>query len=466
MGSRLVDQLGAHSVAGASAAELAERIRALILDGRLTVGERLPSERALALELRRSRSTTTRTYDTLASLGYVDRVHGGGTRVTLPHVSSPSNSGQETGEIDLSQASMGSTPGLYDATVRALPRLAALRGSSGYVLPGLPDLRDRVAARFTERGVATRPEHILITAGAIHALNLVLTAFGRRGGTALVEQPSFPQAIDALRRHGHRLIPSPVTPEGWDVAHLTESLLRHRPDIAYLIPDFQNPTGATLSDPDRALVAATATNVGTRIIVDETTTELDIDRGWAPIPMGAHREVITVGSMSKLAWGGLRLGWIRADTDTIARLVRLRASYDLGTALLEQCIAIELLEDLPALTQHVQARLRTGRALVLSAVAEMSGVTALAPRGGLSAWIDLGTPSSTALSLATRERGLILPPGPRFATSAVLERHIRVPITLEPDMANNALQRLQDAWRSVGSGNQPALRAASLAAIV
>lgn len=465
MGSRLVDQLGAHSVAGASAAELAERIRALILDGRLTVGERLPSERALALELRRSRSTTTRTYDTLASLGYVDRVHGGGTRVALPHASSIISS-EDAGEIDLSQASMGSTPGLYDATVRALPRLAALRGSSGYVLPGLPDLRDRIAERFTERGVPTSPEQVLITAGAIHALNLVLTAFGRRGGTALVEQPSFPQAIDALRRHGHRLIPSPVTPDGWDVPHVTDSILRHRPDIAYLIPDFQNPTGATLSDADRARIAATASNVHTRIIVDETTTELDIDRTWTPTPMGAHRDVITIGSMSKLAWGGLRLGWIRSDTETIERLVRLRASYDLGTALLEQCIAIELLEDLPALTRHVRARLTTGRSLVLSAVAEMNGVTAPSPHGGLSAWIDLGSPSSTALSLAARERGLILPPGPRFATSPVLERHIRIPITLEPDVAADALQRLGDAWDAVSLGNHPLRGSALLSAIV
>lgn len=453
-------------MAGASAAELAERIRALILDGRLTVGERLPSERALAMELRRSRSTTTRAYDTLSAKGYVDRVHGGGTRVSLPHSGLAAPAGSNGDEIDLSQASMGSTPGLYDATVRALPRLAALRGSSGYLLPGLPDLRDAVAERFTARGLPTSADEILITAGAIHALNLVLTAYGRRGGTALVEQPSFPQAIDALRRHGHRLLPTPVTPNGWDVAHLTDSLHRHRPDIAYLIPDFQNPTGATLTDADRTIIAATAESVGTRIIIDETTSELDIDRGWAPTPMGQHRAVITVGSMSKLAWGGLRLGWIRADRDTIARLLTLRASYDLGTALLEQAIAVELLADLPALMSHVRSRLSTGRAAVSAAVDRMTGVRMTPPVGGLSTWIDLGAPVSTALSLAARERGLILPPGPRFATSAVLERHIRIPITMEPDVAQDALGRLQAAWEDVASGTTPRRHDAAEAAIV
>lgn len=123
MTSRLVEQLGVDSVAGATAATLAERIRALVLDGRLTVGERLPSERSLALELRRSRSTMTRAYDILESGGYVNRVHGGGTRVALPHSATAAPTDADESSIDLSIASMDSTPGLYDATVRSLPRL-------------------------------------------------------------------------------------------------------------------------------------------------------------------------------------------------------------------------------------------------------------------------------------------------------------------------------------------------------
>ncbi|MFT4258927.1 PLP-dependent aminotransferase family protein [Microbacterium sp.] len=452
MTSRLVEQLGAQNVAGATAAELAEHIRALILDGRLTVGERLPSERSLALELRRSRSTMTRAYDQLQADGYVSRVHGGGTRVSLPHSGASSPAHPDESAIDLSIASMGSTPGLYDATVRALPRLAALRGTSGYSLRGMPELREAVAARFTQRGIDTSPDEIMITSGALNAVHLVLTALGRRGEQALVEQPSFPHALEALRFHGYRMLPTPVDENGWDHRHLTDTLLRWRPHVAYLIPDFHNPTGATLTDPERSRIATTARSTGTHLIVDETTAELDIDRGWAPLPMAAFSpHAITVGSMSKIAWGGMRIGWVRADRTLIDRLVLARASFDLGTALLEQCIAVELLGEMPALIEHVRTRLREGRAAAAAGLAE-SGLTMPTTNGGLSSWIDLGTPVSTRLSLAAREHGLVLPAGPRFSTGGVLERRIRIPITLTPDRMTEAMSRFRRAWDAIHDG--------------
>lgn len=457
MTSRLVEQLGAQSVAGATAASLAEQIRALILDGRLTVGERLPSERALALELRRSRSTTTRVYGLLEGDGYVTRLHGGSTRVALPHATAPATDTVDGQAIDLSIASMDSTPGLYDATVRSLPRLAALRGTSGYSLRGLPELREAVAHRFTERGVETDADEIIITSGALNAFHLVLATIGRRGERALVEQPTFPHALEALHRHGYRLLPTPVDVTGWDERHLSDTLLRSRPHVAYLIPDFHNPTGATLSDAERSRIATTARNSGTHVVVDETTAELDIDRGWSPLPMAAFSpQIITVGSMSKIAWGGLRIGWIRADRALISRLLATRPSFELGTALLEQCIAVELLQDMPALTAHVTSRLKAGREAVATGVASIGGLSMPSTSGGLSAWLDLGAPISTALSLAARDHQLILPPGPRFSTGGVLERRLRIPITLPPERTADAMARLHLAWNDVMAGGSSA----------
>ncbi|MFK4850500.1 PLP-dependent aminotransferase family protein [Microbacterium sp. ZW T6_19] len=452
MASRLVEQLDAQTVAGATAAALAEHIRALILDGRLTVGERLPSERSLALELRRSRSTMTRTYDLLEEGGYVSRLHGGGTRVALPYARGSASADHDDSAIDLSIASMDSTPGLYDATVRSLPRLAALRATSGYSLRGMPELREAVAQRFVQRGVDTDPDEIIITSGALNALHLVLATVGRRGERALVEQPTFPHALEALRHHGYRLLPTPVDGHGWDQGHLTDILLRSRPHVAYLIPDFHNPTGATLSDPERVRIATTARSSGTRLVVDETTTELDIDRGWSPLPMAAYSpSVITVGSMSKIAWGGMRIGWIRAERSLIERLLAVRPSFELGTALLEQCIAVDLLEDMPALSAHVRSRLHAGRAAAAAGL-ETIGLAMPPTHGGLSAWVDLEAPISTTLSLAAREHGLILPPGPRFSTGGVLERRVRIPITLTPDRMSEAMSRLRRAWDEVLGG--------------
>lgn len=454
MGSRLVELLGAHTVAGSTAKELANQIRALILDGRLTVSERLPSERALARELRRSRSTITRAYGLLEADEYVTRLHGGSTRVKLPHDRAPADdAGGDDDAIDLSIASMDSTPGLYDATVRSLPRLAALRGTSGYSLRGLPELREAVAQRFRERDTPTSADEIIITSGALNAVNLILTAIGRRGERALVEQPTFPHALEALHRHGYRFVATPVDVHGWDMRHLTETLLGARPHVAYLIPDFHNPTGATLPNDARSRIVSTARNVGAHLIVDETTAELDIDRGWSSAPMAASGpNVITVGSMSKIAWGGMRIGWIRAERSVIARLIAVRPSFELGTALLEQCIAVELLTDMPALTSHVRRRLHAGRAAVEAGLAGTPGFRMPPTPGGLSAWIDLGAPVSTSLSLAARERGLILPPGPRFTTGGVLERRLRVPLTLPPDRTAEAMRRLTLAWEDLRGG--------------
>ncbi|KJQ54633.1 MocR-like transcription factor YczR [Microbacterium sp. SA39] len=453
MTSRLVEQLGAQNAAGATAAALAAQIRALILDGRLTVGERLPSERSLALELRRARSTMTRTYSLLESDGYVTRLHGGGTRVALPQRGTFTPGLDDDDAIDLSIAAMDSTPGLYDATVRSLPRLAALRNTSGYSLRGLPELRDAVAQRFVQRGVPTTADDIIITSGALHALNLVLAALGGRGDRAVVEQPTFPHALDALHRSGYRLLPTPVGVDGWDARHLTDLLLRTRPTAAYFIPDFHNPTGATMTDLDREHLATTARNTGTHVIADETTSELDVDRGWTPRPLSAFSpKIVTIGSMSKIAWGGLRLGWIRAERSVISRVLAIRPSFELGTALLDQCIAVELLDEMPALSAHVRSRLQRGRAAVAAGLETIGGLRMPSTPGGLSAWVDLEAPISTKLSLAAREHQLIIPPGPRFSTGGVLERFLRVPITHPPEKTAAAMERLGRAWADLREG--------------
>ena len=451
MTSRLVQLLGAWQTDRAVAASLADRVRALILDGRLTVGERLPSERALAGDLGRSRSTITSAYDRLEEAGYIVRVHGGGTHVVLPHRGSRRVSAA-TGMVDFTIASTGSTPGLYAATERALPRLAELRGSTGYSLEGLESLRERIAARYRERGVESTADDIIVTSGAMHALALVFSTFGHRGRTALVEQPTFPHAIDALSHGGHRIVSTPVDATGWDLGHLTTTLHQTRPHLAYLVPDFHNPTGATMPDAERARVVATARSTGTLLVIDETCTELDIDRGWEPKPFAAFGDVITVGSMSKFAWGGLRIGWIRARHELRERILSARSRTDLGSAVLEQCIAVELFDDVPALRAHVRERLSAGRDAVREGLAGLPGVEMPVTHGGLAVWVDLNEPISTALSLASQDRGLRLPAGPRFAASPIFERYLRLPITLDPATTADGMSRLAEAWADVHAG--------------
>lgn len=478
MASRLNTQLGDWGATSAVAQSLADRIRMLLLDGRITVGERLPSERALAAELGRSRATIARAYALLEARGYVARIHGSGTRAALPaqRIQRPEEAG--VGVIDFTIASVGSTPGMHAATVRALDRLAGLLGTPGYSLDGLPQLRERIAARYAARGLPTDPDQIVVTSGAMHALTVVLAAFGERGRPAIVEQPSFPHALEALRRTGHRLVPTPVAPEaratdqsgdgGWDASHLIDTVRSQRPALAYLIADFHNPTGATMPELARARLAAVARSTGTLLVVDETCAELDIDRGWTPLPFAAHGSALLLGSMSKIAWGGMRIGWIRAaNAAQTAQLLAARPSIDLGTPLLEQCIAIELLDDMDALLARARQRLFAGRAAVAAGLAtHLQGVAMPRVPGGLAAWVDLGGPWSTALSLAARDRGLLLPPGPRFSPSGVLDRYARIPITWEPTLTASAMERLGEAWRAVHAGERPGATQLASSAVV
>ncbi|WP_430591781.1 PLP-dependent aminotransferase family protein [Humidisolicoccus flavus] len=427
---------------------LAERIRLLILDGRIPVGERLPSERVLALELGRSRATMTRAYERLSDAGFLDRRQGSGTRATLP-IDAPTKFSQvRDGAIDFTMAAVPAAPGFHAATLRALDRLPTLLPGPGYSLHGIPELRAAIADRYTERGLATTPEQIVVTSGAMHAITLVVAALGRRG-SALVEQPAFPHATAALRRAGHRLIPSPVTSEGWDVEHLTRTIHRERPSIAYLIPDFHNPTSATMPEEVRAAVTRATRATDTLLIGDETCTELDIDRGWTPRPLAAYGAAVLVGSMSKISWGGMRIGWIRASREHVSRILAIRPSIDLGTSSLEQCVALELLSDSSALRDNIRTRLRRGRDAVADGIPALPGVTMPSVPGGLAAWIELPFAASSKLSLAARDHGLIIPSGPSFGIGGAFERFTRIPISLDPEVTSEGLRRLSNAWHEV-----------------
>lgn len=442
-------RLGPMPARGSLAQTLVDRIRALIVDGQLTFGETLPSERALAAELGYSRATIAHAYEQLSSLGYLSREHGSGTRVTLPHHPHTPGSSDGSDDIDWTIASLGSAPGLLEATERALSKMAGFRSHSGYLFLGLDSLREEVARMYSELGVPTDPDEVMITSGAMHALALVLAAYAQPRGSVLVEQPTFATALNAIRRTKMRVVPTPVSPDGWDSEHLARVVAKERPQLAYLIPDFHNPTGATMPAKERSQLIASLRAAETTVIVDDTCRDLDIDRNWDVQPMAAFGDVITLGSMAKIAWGGLRIGWIRASRSTISRLLTVRSTIDLGSAVLEQFIAAELLPDLPALRAHASARLERGRAAVFDGLSRMDGVSVPCAPGGLSAWVDLGGDYSSGLSYAARRHGLRLPPGPAFAVGSVLERYIRIPLTSDTEETTVAMERLVTAWKEL-----------------
>ncbi|WP_055566408.1 aminotransferase class I/II-fold pyridoxal phosphate-dependent enzyme [Streptomyces atriruber] len=433
---------------------LAHAISGLILDGRIALHVRLPAERDLAVALATSRTTVTAVYDLLRESGFAHSRQGAGTWTALPEGHAPSGVRRllaaEDTAIDLARAASG-LPGqeLTDTVARIAPRLAEHAHTPGYHPYGLPELRAAIAERFTRRGLATVPEQILVTSGAQHALTLVLGLLCGPGDRVLTENPSYPNALEALRRARLRTLSVPVTEAGWDV-DIVESAFREAvPQLAYLIPDFHNPTGCLMPEDERGRVLRAAQRSGGWLVVDETLAELALDVP-APPPLASHAapggaaRLITVGSMSKTHWAGLRIGWLRAPARLVTELAGQRVATDMGGSVLDQLVALDLLDRTGELLPARLDRLRAQRAALGAALHEhLPAWSWSLPPGGLSLWVDLGEPVASALAERALDNGVRIESGSCFATDpGVFEQRLRIPYTAPSDTLREAVRRM------------------------
>ncbi|MEV1024666.1 PLP-dependent aminotransferase family protein [Streptomyces sp. NPDC050264] len=448
---------------------LAHALGELILDGRLALHVRLPAERELAAALGTSRTTVTALYDLLRENGFAHSRQGSGTWTSLPQGRAAKGVSRllapGDAAIDLARAAPA-LPGqvLADALAEIAPRLADHAGTPGYHPYGLPELRSALAARCTARGLATTPDQILVTAGAQHALSLVLGLLSRPGDRIMVENPSYPNALEAMRRARLRPVSVPVTDDtGWDPG-IMESTLRHSvPQLAYLIPDFHNPTGCVMPADERAGVLRAASRSGTWLVVDETLTDLALDTA-PPRPFAAHGpsdQVITVGSMSKTHWAGLRVGWLRAPARLVTELAAQRVANDMGGSVVDQLLALTLLAGADGLLADRLTGLRAQRAALTGALRQhVPHWTWRVPPGGLSLWVDLGAPVASDLAERALAHGVRIESGACFAADpGLFEHRLRIPYTLPEETLGEAVQRLARAGaegpRPAASGSRP-----------
>jgi DNA-binding transcriptional MocR family regulator len=362
--------------------------------------------------------------------------------------------------LDLAHAALPA-PGaeLRRAAAAAVHDLDALLGGHGYDLLGLPALRAAVADRYTARGLPTTPDQVLVTVGGQQAIALVVGALAGPGDRILVEHPTYPNALDAIAHRGARVVPVPMGPHpdgtgSWDLELLAATVRDAAPRLGYLIPDHQNPTGAVLDPAGRERLVELARRTGTPLLVDETLAETGID-GTPPAPVAAFGAadsplVITVGSASKVFWGGLRVGWIRTAAPLVRRLAALRASIDLGGPALEQLVVARLLADVDEVVAGRRVELAAARDHLLGRLAvTFPRWRPSRPTGGLSLWVDLDEPGSSRLSVAARRHGVLLAAGPRFGVDGAFERQLRLPYTLRRDRMDLALERLALAWQGL-----------------
>ncbi|MDT5246928.1 MAG: hypothetical protein QOD36_4304 [Mycobacterium sp.] len=433
---------------------LADGVRMLIIDGRLPVGARLPSERALADALRVSRTTVTAAYTQLREDGYLNARRGARSTTALPLVPAPSPVAATPGRVNLAHAALSAPPAVHDAFIEATHQMGPYLQDIGIDLTGLAPLREAIAQRYCTRGLPTAPDEVMVTTGALHAICLIMAAYIQPGDRVLVEQPTYHGVLSAITAAGARPVPVAMAYDGWELDAVQTAIRQLSPSLAYLIPDNQNPTGLTMPAEDRKHLAHIISDTRTRTIIDETMTDVWLDEP-VPAPVAAavtsRRDlVLTVGSMSKSFWGGLRIGWIRAERGTLATIAAVRPSIDMGTPIVEQLAAARLLEKPDEVLPERREILENRRDLLVSLLSQHIPEFQPGPgRGGMALWVQLPSPMSSALSAAASRLGLDLPSGPRFGVDGSLERFLRIPYTLPEDQLVEAVDLLARAWRAV-----------------
>ena len=458
--TRLATLLGDATGRSPAYRSVADALRLLVDDGRVPSGTRLPSERALAAELGCSRTTITRAYALLADGGYAFSRRGSGTETLLPDAAARDGRGAlvpragvregYADPIDLTCAVLPPPPQVREAYERALTAWPEYLSGSGYYPLGVPALREALAERFTRRGLPTSADEVLVTSGAVGAHAMAARALLGPGTRLLVDSPTYPNGLGALRAGGVRPVAVPLDPAGWDLPSWQAAARETGAGAALLLPDFQNPTGLLMSEEDRGRLGRTLTREGVLALVDETLAETSLTDEPTPPPFAAHHaRTVTIGGASKSHWSGLRVGWVRAPAPLIAALASARTTLDLGSPVLEQLALLELMDqdvDREIATAHRERALAGRDVLAEELTARLPAWHFHRPDGGLCLWTTLPEPVSTPFVVEAERRGVLLAPGPTFAAESGLDRHLRVPFTLPPAILRDAVARMAEVW--------------------
>jgi DNA-binding transcriptional MocR family regulator len=468
---QLADLLGRWSSApGPLFRGLATRLQELTETGELPPGTRLPAERRLAQALAVSRNTVAAAYQQLRDAAVAETRRGAGTTLAPPR---PPIAGahrtnalfaslleRHPAALDLTCAAPSCPPRVAQVLARpadALPAPLAARLSDGigYHPAGTPLLREAVAEHLSTLGLPTGPDQILITTGAQQAIDLLARTYLTAGDAVAAEQVTYPGIIDAITRAGGRCLSLPLAERGVDLEAVANTLDLHRPRLVYLIPTFQNPTGRLLGDHDRRrLVELADRHPHTTLIDDYVLGELD-HSSPAPPPLAAlgpdRANLLTVGSLSKLYWGGLRVGWLRAPTGVVRRLAATKAAADLGSSAPGQIVAAHLLR-----TEHAQLRRWRNQQLAASLDTLTNELARWLPdwqwqrpRGGQTLWVRLPGVDARGFAQTALRHGVAVVPEPLLSPDPRGGDHLRIPFVVPADQLIQAVQGLADAWTTL-----------------
>ena len=324
-------------------------------------------------------------------------------------------------------------PALFprDAIAAAYHRILRdpIRGAAALqysISEGYPPLRDWIAQHMCERGIACTAEHILITSGSQQALDFIGKLFVSPGDTVLVARPTYLGALQAFSAYEPRYGALPR--RGDNRRRARGGAGRGRYALGYVMADFQNPTGESLTLPEREALLEAAAVLDLPLIEDAAYEALRYD--GTPLPpllaldsaqsggIDAAR-VLYCGTFSKTVAPGLRLGWVAAPLPVIRRLVLIKQASDLHSAGLSQMVMHEVVQQvMPQALAPIRAAYRARRDAMLAALArEMPpGVRWTRPEGGMFCWLTLpeGVDAAALLPRVIAEARVAFVPGRAF----------------------------------------------------
>ncbi|MCE1253081.1 MAG: PLP-dependent aminotransferase family protein [Anaerolineae bacterium] len=438
--------------------QVVNHLRTAILSGSLPEGTQLPSTRQLAGELNLSRITIKNAYDVLSGEGLISGREGSGTYVSryttanarrqvdekqpwplwqqelaLNEAPAPDRflpARAKVSEELISFSGVGSptyypVQDVYKALQTVIRRERAGAFEYGDLRQGYLPLRQTISHVLGSQCISAGPEEILITSGSQQALALVCQALLKAGDTILVESPTYNLALELFEALHLKIISLPVDANGMQVEALEEMLQKHHPRLIYTIPNFQNPSGMSLSEPRRRQMISLAERYNVPILEDDFAGDLRYEGRVLPAlktldPCGL---VIYIGTFSKMLMPGLRLGFLIAGGPVLPLLIQYKRVNDLTTSPLIQRAVCEYVT-VGSYQVHLRRSCRLylkQRNTLLQALDQELGerVDFNIPQGGLFLWLKLaGNISSTSLREQAIREGVDFTPGQHFFIQA------------------------------------------------
>ncbi|MDH6352538.1 GntR family transcriptional regulator of abcA and norABC [Brevibacillus sp. 1238] len=432
--------------------QIADEIERRISYGEYPPGSLLPSERKLAEQLGVNRSTVILAYEELRALGIIESRTGSGTRVcknkweatpkhtpnwhryveggqflpNLFYLRRIREALQKDGMIDFASGELSAqlSPGQEIST---LMKENPFTEYLGYDNPqGFTPLREELVSYLSRyRQINTTDSSILITSGSQQSLYLITQCLLAPGDAVAIEDPSYCYSLPMFQSAGLRLFRLPVSPEGIDPEDIRSLYKKHRIKMIFLNPTFQNPTGICLNPARRTQLLNVASELGLPIVEDDPFSLTSYD-GDPPAPLKSHDQlgsVLYIGSFSKIAASGLRVGWMVAPHSVVERLADARQQMDFGLSVVPQKIAAQFLHSnffLPHLEQ-LRMRLLYRRDLLVEALqTELPDlVTFTLPQGGLHLWCKIVPEiNDNQLFEEALRRGVVVAPGSVYGSDS------------------------------------------------